>query len=81
MNEQQLMAAYSAGPAPEVAVHVPVPHELRRAWQTAKTLAEQLEVADQLVLRRIALYLREELFAELLRVEGFEELEVVPDPA
>lgn len=72
------------GRAARRATHVPIPHELRRAWQTTKTLEEQLEVADQRVLRRIVLYVREQLFEELMRVEGYAEVspeEVMPDPA
>ncbi len=59
--------------------HTPVPHELRRAWLTAKQLAEQLEVADSLVLHRIAVYLREQVFLELMAAEAY--VEVMPDPA
>lgn len=59
--------------------HVVAPHELRHAWLTAKTLAEQLELAEQPVLQRIALYVREQVFLELMAAEGF--VEVVPDPA
>lgn len=56
--------------------HQPVPHELRRAWQTTKALEEQLEVANQPVLRRIVLHVRESLFTELMAVEGYAEVEV-----
>lgn len=62
--------------AEPTAAHTPAPHELRNAWHTAKKLEEQLEVADQPVLRRIALYVREQVFRELMAVEGYQE---VPD--
>lgn len=54
--------------------HTPTPHELRRAWLTARTLVEQLEVADLPVLQRIAGYVREQVFIELLACEGHVEL-------
>lgn len=57
--------------------HTIVPHELRNAWQTAKRLEDQLEIADQPVLRRIARYIREETFLALMAVEGY--VEVTPD--
>jgi hypothetical protein len=54
--------------------HTPAAHELRNAIKTAKTLEERLEVADQPVLRRVALWLREQLLMELLSVEGYVEV-------
>lgn len=53
--------------------HAPVPHELRNAWETAKQLEERLEVANQPVLRRVALWVREQVFLELMKVEGYQE--------
>lgn len=73
LSEDELLHAYGAGPSGDPA-HVPQPHELRNAWHTAKQLEERLEIADQPELRRIALQLRESLFTELMRVEGFEEV-------
>jgi hypothetical protein len=56
--------------------HRPVPHELRNAWLTAKQLEDRLELANQPVLRRIARYVREQTFLELMAVEGFTEISV-----
>jgi hypothetical protein len=69
LSEPELFQAYG------VAQHVDAPHELRRAWQTAKTLAEQLEVANLPVEHRIVLHVREELFKALMAVEGYVEVE------
>jgi hypothetical protein len=80
MSEDDLIRAYSAGSAPD---HVPQPHELRNAWETTKQLEERLEIADQPVLRRVVMWIREQLFMELMAVEGYVEIdpEVMPDPA
>jgi hypothetical protein len=64
--------------------HQPVPHELRNAWLTAKQLEERLEVANQPELRRVARWIRDETFLELMRFEGYAQIdleEVMPDPA
>lgn len=61
------------------ATHTPVEHELRRVYDTAKSLAEQLEIAELWELRYMALQIRERAFLELLLLAGVEE--VVPDPA
>lgn len=50
--------------------HTPVPHELEHAYRTAKTLAEQLEVANQVVLQRLALYIRGQIAKELAALGG-----------
>lgn len=73
MSEAELIAAYSAGGSSD---HTPQPHELRNAWKAAKQLEELLEVANQPDLRRTARWLRGELFLELMRVEGYFEVEV-----
>jgi hypothetical protein len=71
MSEAELIRAHSTGAAPE---HVPQAHELRNAWESAKQLEERLELANQPVLRRIARYLREETFSELMKLEGYVEV-------
>lgn len=54
--------------------HTPVPHELRRAWLTAKKLAEELETADLRVEQRIVVYVREQILLALMAVEGYVEV-------
>jgi hypothetical protein len=71
-SETELIRAHSAGSTDPA--HIPQPHELRHAWETAKQLEERLEVANQPVLRRIALHVRESLFVELMAVEGYVEV-------
>jgi hypothetical protein len=75
--------ASEQSPKFEAYPHQPVAYELRRAWLTAKTLAEQIELANLRGLHRVVVGIREELFLELMRVEGYAEIEpeVVPDPA
>jgi hypothetical protein len=62
-----------SGPDTPSYEHRPAAHELRRAWQTAKALAEQVELCDLRGLHRVVVGIREELFLELMRVEGYEE--------
>jgi hypothetical protein len=71
LTEAELIRAHSAGAAHE---HIPQPHELRNAWESAKQLEERLELANQPVLRRIARYLREQTFLALMELEGFVEV-------
>lgn len=61
-------------PLPMQPSHQPVPNELERAYRTAKQLAEQLEVANQVVLQRLALYIRGQIAEQLASLET----EVVP---
>ena len=49
--------------------HRPARHELTRAARTAKTLEEQLEIAALPVHRRVARWLRAELFDALNRFD------------
>lgn len=58
----------------EPARHTPVPHELERAYRTAKQLAEQLELADQVVLQRLALYIRGQVAEELTKLDSADEV-------
>lgn len=56
------------------AQHTPVPHELRNALATSRTLCNQLEIANRQVELRVALWLREQILLALLEVEGYVEL-------
>lgn len=55
--------------------HTPVPHELRHALSTARTLCNQLEIANRPVELRVALWLREQILLALLELEGYVELD------
>jgi hypothetical protein len=70
LSEDDLIRAHSGGGSPD---HTPAPHELRNAWHTAKQLEERLELADQPVLRRVALWIREQTFLALMDAEGYVE--------
>lgn len=91
LTEDELIRAYSRGDSADPA-HVPQPHELRNAWESAKQLEDRLELADQPVLRRIARYVREQTFLALMETEAYFDVPqqrpreslvegVVPDPA
>jgi hypothetical protein len=91
LTEDELIRGYSRSGSADPA-HVPQPHELRNAWESAKQLEDRLELADQRVLSRIARYVREQVFLEHMEPEGYFEVpqqrrpetlveEVVPDPA
>jgi hypothetical protein len=67
------------GPERPTYAHQTVPHELRNAWRTTKTLEEQLEIANQPILRRVVMHVRESLFAELMAIEGYSEVPVAPE--
>lgn len=54
--------------------HTPVAHELRNALATARTLCNQLEIADMRPEMRTALWLREQILVALLELEGYAEV-------
>jgi hypothetical protein len=62
------------------APHTPVPHELRNALATARTLVNQLEIADMRPEMRTALWLREQILVALLELQGYVEVPLSERP-
>jgi hypothetical protein len=57
-----------------------VPHELRNALATARTLVNQLEIADMRPEMRTALWLREQILVALLELQGYVEVPLSERP-